>query len=367
MRKIYNIKSIVNVGKNDNYLMLNLNNPNHIDILYDLISKEDYLEMKKYDIHKNILLSDNKNEKHIGEFVFQIECQDNKENKQMNLPFYQQNIVNRNTFLPLDRCIYMKIYSNKKYLDYLLTTYIFNYINKTNVKLHIKSWFYIRYIDKDSHIRLRIFYDQFDSSLFNILKDFQNELYQSGLVSNIIYDSYEREYLRYGGENHIEFFENYFNKDSIDILNFLKRKSEITKEVFFVITCIQTMNNLRYTKKQMLSVLNDFKLNKEYRKKMRDFKKENVNLINSVLKNNNTYIKDLTKNINVTENNLYIKLNNGEFNNLNFNDILLSLFHMRFNRLIGIDRYKENMLMSFIENIIYSEEKREYYEIKSDQ
>lgn len=50
-----------------------------------------------------------------------------------------------------------------------------------------------------------------------------------------------------------------------------------------------------YTKKQMLSVLNDFKLNKEYRKKMRDFKKENVNLINSVLKNNNTYIKDLTK------------------------------------------------------------------------
>lgn len=100
---------------------------------------------------------------------------------------------------------------------------------------------------------------------------------------------------------------------------------------------------------------------------MRDFKKENVNLINSVLKNNNTYIKDLTKNINVTENNLYIKLNNGEFNNLNFNDILLSLFHMRFNRLIGIDRYKENMLMSFIENIIYSEEKREYYEIKSDQ
>ena len=100
---------------------------------------------------------------------------------------------------------------------------------------------------------------------------------------------------------------------------------------------------------------------------MRDFKKENVNLINSVLKNNNTYIKDLTKNINVTENNLYLKLNNGEFNNLNFNDILLSLFHMRFNRLIGIDRYKENMLMSFIENIIYSEEKREYYEIKSDQ
>lgn len=367
LRKIYNIKSIVNVGKNDNYLMLNLNNPNHIDVLYDLISKEDYLEIKKYDIHKNILLSDNKNEKHIGEFVFQIECQDNKEIKQMNLPFYQQNIVNRNTFLPLDRCIYMKIYSNKKYLDYLLTTYIFNYINKTNVKLHIKSWFYIRYIDKDSHIRLRIFYDQFDSSLFNILKDFQNELYQSGLVSNIIYDSYEREYLRYGGENHIEFFENYFNKDSIDILNFLKRKSEITKEVFFVITCIQTMNNLRYTKKQMLSVLNDFKLNKEYRKKMRDFKKENVNLINSVLKNNNTYIKDLTKNINVTENNLYLKLNNGEFNNLNFNDILLSLLHMRFNRLIGIDRYKENMLMSFIENIIYSEEKREYYEIKSNQ
>lgn len=100
---------------------------------------------------------------------------------------------------------------------------------------------------------------------------------------------------------------------------------------------------------------------------MRDFKKENVNLINSVLKNNNTYIKDLTKNINVTENNLYLKLNNGEFNNLNFNDILLSLLHMRFNRLIGIDRYKENMLMSFIENIIYSEEKREYYEIKSNQ
>lgn len=38
----------------------------------------------------------------------------------------------------------------------------------------------------------------------------------------------------------------------------------------------------------------------------------------------------------------------------NFTSILMSLFHMHFNRLIGIDRWTENIMNSNIENILHA-------------
>lgn len=82
------------------------------------------------------------------------------------------------------------------------------------------------------------------------------------------------------------------------------------------------------------------------------------------MNNNDETIKNITKNINVIEEELYIKSKTDLVSNISLNNILLSLFHMRFNRLIGVNREKENTLMSYIENIIYCEERRHFYEKK---
>lgn len=165
----------------------------------------------------------------------------------------------------------MKIYCESKFHDYLLTTYINDLMNNLKVKNIIHSWFFIRYKDDKDHIRLRIFYEIKSLELYNIINDFQKSLYNTGLVSKIVYEPYEREYLRYGGDDNISFFEKIFYRESQDIIRFLKNKDSITKECFFVCTCIQTMKNLKLNENEMLMILKDFKVMKKNKKSLKLF------------------------------------------------------------------------------------------------
>lgn len=366
LKKDNQINNKVYVGNGDNYLLLNIENDIHKRIMYEMIRKDNIVNLINYKMIDNNYVLYNENSKYLGEFVFQIKSNKKNKNNQMNLPKYDINSALKNTLISFEECIYMKIFSKKSDQDYLLLSYINPFINKVREKNLINNCFYIRYKEDNDHLRLRLLYDKKKNSLLlSEILEFQNKIYSSGIVSSISFYPYEREYLRYGGEKNIKYFEEYFNAETCDILQFLNMKGSLSKEAFFVCSCISTLNNLNISLERSLKILKIFHLNQSDKKDLQKFKKENKELIDELFgRCPNKIINSKLINIQINEEKFKEKINKGDFENFNLENILLSLFHMRFNRLIGINRQYENKLMSYIENILYTEERRNFYENK---
>ena len=360
--------SLVNVGYLDNYLLLNLNNDIHLELLYEMIKTNKEIFIAKSYINSNNSILTINSEPHISEFIFQIR---NKNNYYENLKLPIANLkINKhnNIFLPFDKCVYLKLYTKKNDQNSLLITYINDFIQQITNKNLTNKLFYIRYKDKYHHLRLRIFFN--DSQKEEILKNvilFQRKVYLSNIVKKIIIDSYEREYQRYGGEKNIDFFEEYFTCETIDIINILnqvrKKKLNLAIETVFVLTTIHTLKTLFVSEKEILKLLDNFKVKNSQKKELSIFKKENKNLLCNILNGEWNDLNLMPKTFD-KDYELYKKNKRGDLNDYSYNEIVLSMIHMRFNRMIGIDRINEIKFMAFIENIIYSNMKRKQYEKK---
>ncbi len=92
----------------------------------------------------------------------------------------------------------------------------------------VQTWFFIRYKDPESHIRLRFRGepDTLTTSVLPQLCSWSRQLVDDGALSRICVDTYEREVTRYGGPGAIEAAEDLFAADSraaIDLLALSRR------------------------------------------------------------------------------------------------------------------------------------------------
>ena len=96
----------------------------------------------------------------------------------------------------------------------------------------------------------------------------------------------------------------------------------------------------------------------KYYKRENSYEKIKKNIINTIIHNevsicdvtNNVLHVDENKKISILLNKVKCQINNDEI----FNEVLISIFHMHFNRTIGINRALENKLNSLVENTLYS-------------
>lgn len=127
--------------------------------------------------------------------------------------------------------VYFKIYSGYKIADIILLEYLKEKIELLQSQNHIKKWFFIRYNDSDSHLRIRFQLNSHES-FFHIMNEL-NPLLEDLLVKNYIWkvqnDTYLREIERYG-EKTIEDSETLFCYDSKMILDYLGLKNKFKKE-----------------------------------------------------------------------------------------------------------------------------------------
>lgn len=359
------ISNDVYVGNGDNYLLLNLKDNIHQEIMYEMVKKNNIVNFIKYEIKANNHIISKNTEKYLGEFVFQMESE-SQNTYRMDLPKYDVKCALKNTLILFEECIYMKIFSRKSDQDYLLLTYIKPFIEILNKSHLVNNCFYIRYKDEADHIRLRLLYNkENNSALLTEILNFQNKIYSSGIVFSISFYPYEREYLRYGGEKNIRYFEKYFTAESYDILQYLNKKNNLSKEILFVSSCILTLERLSIPIDKSLKMFRYFLLNKSDKSDLQKFRKHNKELIDIIFKRKDCK-SDIYEMINTQkiEYNLKERIKNNSFEEFDLDNIILSLFHMRFNRLIGINRQYENKLMAYIENILYTENKRRFYENK---
>ena len=126
-----------------------------------------------------------------------------------------------------DEWVYCKIYSGELMLEKILTHKVNDVVKKFEDCGLMDKWFFIRYRDSEgSHLRLR-FHSSIKTNLHqiqDILKESFSEMIISKEVAKVVFDTYSREYERYGYSVYPE-VEKIFKVDSTAIIGLLSSLS----------------------------------------------------------------------------------------------------------------------------------------------
>ena len=352
-------------GNNDNYMLLDLKEKSNVDILNKLLKSEKVLNIKEsfYD-EKNNNLVDEYDKSYLSEFIFEVFFQNNNQNnniiitsKNNKIKFMTNSIYLSNNYM----WISFKLYMEKDFMNYFIKEYISKIIEGNVTHKFIKKYFFIKYFDTDYHLRFRVLIDKnnFDSKI-NIMNLYQNfiKLREKGIIKEVVIDEYIPEINRYGGIEVMNDIETIFMLSSSICITLmthlhLSEKKQLENQYFnFVIThilhCYEDIDD-------QIKLMSRFS---KYYKREDSYEKIKKNIINTIIHNedslcdvtNNVLYVDVNKKINILLNKVKYQINNDEI----FNEVLISIFHMHFNRTIGINRALENKLNSLIENILYS-------------
>lgn len=158
--------------------------------------------------------------------------------------------------------IYFKIYSGYKIADVILLEYLKEKIEKLSSEKYIKKWFFIRYNDPDSHIRIR-FQVENSEAVFHVIKKLNlvfEELIHKNYIWKVQSDTYLREVERYGEQTMVA-SETLFHHDSKMVLDYLNLnacfENERTQLLFSFMAIDSFLNAFKLTKLEKLALLNE--------------------------------------------------------------------------------------------------------------
>ena len=120
----------------------------------------------------------------------------------------------KRSFHPGNEWLYFRLYGGPETIEALLVEILPAFIQRLNEKSLIRKWFFIRYLDSDFHIRLRLQInpDETGAIILMLMEDVTYYI-EEGLIWKTEIGTYEREIERYG-DDWIETAENIFHLDS---------------------------------------------------------------------------------------------------------------------------------------------------------
>ncbi|MBB2483419.1 lantibiotic dehydratase [Bacillus sp. APMAM] len=353
----------------DNKLLLDSENIIHLNILFKQLRKNGEkraITIEEYIDSKNIFLNE-EGSSLSAEIIFPMRKNGlymgaNKKNEKLtyfkSLPTNSEIVMKR----PGSEWFYIKMYINLLRENEFLCEYLPNFCERLKSKNIIKEYFFVRYKETASHIRLRFLGEESaiaDRILVEI-KKWTNELIKMGLLDNFEISNYEREVERYGGPEIIELVESYFHLDSINtisILNMLKEEtnSEIDINIVATVSVLNFLNIIESNIDDQIKLLDLMILQEEHNfKSYRAYKTSLEQLCNNTdnWKNLRSLkwgeeLFQIFKRTNIKLKEINNKLNAGNQFYNSREDILLSILHLHMNRLIGIDRSEERKILCF--------------------
>ncbi|PKQ63549.1 hypothetical protein BZG02_09260 [Labilibaculum filiforme] len=174
-----------------------------------------------------------------------------------------QNTVKR-TFILGDEWLYYKLYCGPKTADDILAQIIKPVVEELLSKKIIDKWFFIRYSDPKTHLRVRFHYNN-PQKIYHIISLVNNtslSFIENDLLWTIQTDTYQREIERYG-ENTIELAEELFFHDSEMIINMIDMikgdEGEIIRWLFAVRAIDSLLDDFNYDDQQKLHLLENLK------------------------------------------------------------------------------------------------------------
>jgi thiopeptide-type bacteriocin biosynthesis protein len=121
----------------------------------------------------------------------------------------------RNAY-PGNEWVYIKLFCESDAQNEVITQHIIPFIERLRPFHLFDRWFFIRYIERDTHIRLRLHAHNTQSATSLLLMTLQwaNQLAHNEVIEHYDLDTYIREIERYGGPENIVALERFFTADS---------------------------------------------------------------------------------------------------------------------------------------------------------
>lgn len=264
-------------------------------------------------------------------------------------------------FPPGSEWLYLKIYTGIKTADLVLEEIIQPLVEYFQENGYISKWFFIRYNDPKPHLRVRLLLNNINyyNEILEKINHAFEQFIDSGEISNILIDTYNREIERYG-ENTMEESESLFHKNSESSLQCLHFDDEekIMVSLFYI---DKILNKLELSIPEKLVWINDFnsafkaefnadkKLNSSLDKKYRAFKPKYIEFLHSdeFSEIRNYIFSHIKANDSVLQ---QIMLHNKSRSlEMPLQEFFQSIFHMNINRLfISQQRLFEMMIYDYL-------------------
>jgi thiopeptide-type bacteriocin biosynthesis protein len=129
------------------------------------------------------------------------------------------------SFPPGSDWLYVKLYSGTATADQVLRELVGPVVRRTMDAGLADRWFFIRYSDPESHLRVRFHGDaeMLNRDLWPMLRAAAAPFLDDGRIWRLTLDTYEREIERYGGPEGIELAEQFFHFDSEAVLEIVEQ------------------------------------------------------------------------------------------------------------------------------------------------
>lgn len=281
-----------------------------------------------------------------------------------------------------DEWIYLKIYSGYKSVEDAFVNNISKLVIQFTAEGLVDKWFFIRYIDSDYHIRLRLHLLSEDGlkEVLLRLKELLLPLMENGTVKKVLYDTYEREVERYGYSSidNSETIFYYGSEAIVQILSLLQCEQEALVEQIKWQLTLKIMDNLldgfnldlhdkfNFSKAMKNAYFEEFKFDNSHGKlQMKEKYRKHKKAVEEILLKNNRennselfaslffIVEKMTKKIEVISK---LILSTSETNNKQLYDFLASHLHMIVNRMFRTNqRLYEMVLYDFLYNHYRSE------------
>lgn len=218
------------IAEGDNELLIDISVPIAIDTFIDTIKNKNEVILEEYLFDdKNALVKDTDGNSYTNECIAIVLNEKEIEQKQSTTTNFIKPKLSKSIFPIGSEWLYYKIYCGVKTADNILTDKI-NQITNTLLKEKIiDKWFFIRYADPDTHLRVRFHISDLEryNEVLQLVHIELEPLLNEHIISKLQTDTYKRELERYG-DNTIELAEDLFFHDSVfvtQMLNLLDTES----------------------------------------------------------------------------------------------------------------------------------------------
>lgn len=353
----YQVPEFVLLIEGDNHLLINTKSENGLNIISKKLKRSSSAIISENLITSQSSISiDDLNKKYSNEII--IPCKTQITDKLTNVSDSKDNNYKlKRDFSLGSEWLYAKFYAGPKVLDKLLINTLPRLISKLKSKGLLKSWFFIRYNDPDSHIRIRFLL--VDKNDYNKIIDEINVIFKSQIrkkiIYKIIYDYYSRELERYRGRSIIE-SENIFSIDSeisIRLLKYINEKERWLVALKLVDEYLNYFNlsieqKIKFTEVAGKSFYVEFGEPSRIQKNLNSLFRKYSSDIESFFKYENKHVSNLfleKENIIAPFVNTLKEKNNSVNNYLANNQLILSYIHMSINRFFPTYQRKYEMII----------------------
>jgi len=232
------VSPTISVGKGDQQLFFDLANDDEAIFFLETLADQRDVTLTESLVKSNKRV--NSNDPFNSQYVVSLR---NPKPVYAPLPVLTQAQSVIRNFQPGSEWIYMKIYATYQSMEQILTTVVLPWIKKHERR--IKQWFFVRYYDTGSHLRLRLKVDLSDvKDLQFDLQSILNPLLVSGLVQRAYFDTYQREVERYSAQLIAEVEEVFFRGSDHVGENLLSRAGEedVAARVWPIVHCYNMLS-----------------------------------------------------------------------------------------------------------------------------